>query len=480
MGKGKDLPMQEKILERLPDLAPYSPEQVEHHSNSLVGAIGIGLDRIDRNAPPEENDGGLMALPFPVLPRPLSELQACPAQEILACVFAGKNWQAEILPWTGLFWQEPRAIYKRSISEGERTFRGSEALKQFTGLMARVANGCLSQLSLDERQKISRAAVSFGFPQENWQVDNGINTCLIKATKHWSVENGIRRRIGEPFLTRLQEQGDNQFRWFVFANDTIGTALDVLAGQFPKALITPEGGLVMTNFTPPGTEAILPVGVVIGNGANTATKYGDMLVNLETGQAKIEALFGQDPILTRMKQLGLTPEGEAEMRLEFAFSGAYQLPRLIGSLDLLAEQGVMKKEIGQSFLKVLLEKGNDPRILDQLITGEINQDQLGDYLRQSINQQEFEYIKETTQLVMSKAVEVAALMIAAPVKVSGYSSGYLPVVGSVFWKAKVGANGEVFGSEVIKLVNQWLSGSYGAVLADELRGISGLALEKKA
>jgi hypothetical protein len=214
---------------------------------------------------------------------------------------------------------------------------------------------------------------------------------------------------------------------------------------------------------------------------------------------------------------------------EYYFTGAYLLPRLIASLYLLAERlktlrewpnGLSRSEVEQiasHFLQAFHQQGNEARILDWLITGEMSKDELEEYLslentsegppnrragvsgrngmeamtppRWAIKESDFSLIKQTAQLVMDKAVEAAALMITSVLQVGGWQEGQIPTVGSVFWKARVTPDGQIFGGQVIELINQWLSvpgteigmrsGKAGimAVLANELRGVAGLALK---
>jgi len=461
------------LRQELPELAVFSYDERERLLASLQQEIIIGLNRIRQSRPPTEADSGLPAVPYPVDRPKRLELYQCPPQSVLACICGGQEWRATILHWDGRNWHEEKAVEnQRTIPENQRVFRGDRAVADFIDLMAGLAGGSLARFG--RPALIKAMAVSFGFPQGNEKVGYGIEAFFKTEIlpKHWLVEGGIGVRLGHLLLGELQHRGYSNLQRTVIANDTISTALDITAGDEPAEIAKANSG-ARKNGDLGKYERVLPLGVVIGSGANIAMEYLGRLVNLEIGEA---SSLGIDPILARMHKLGLTPKGQHGPTLEYYFSGNYQLPRLVGALSLLADRGLCDARIVDRFLEIVRSGKNEAKILDRLITGEMTSESLNQYLSFEVKPADFSIVKETARLVMAKAVEVAALMISSVLLTGNWHKGEIPVVGSVFWKAKVGPEGEVFGDQVMKLVNAWVGGDLKAVKADELRGLAGLDL----
>lgn len=435
----------------LPELENFEfcPQKIKRIIKKLQKKIISDLNRISALKQPREAEEEILPIPFLVSRPTIEELKKFSPQRVLTCVFAGENWQVEELIWNGSKWKY--GVKKvRKIREKERVFLGEDAFIRFVSLMSSTINEALKEIKNEE--EITAIAISFGFAHKNEKEKYGIEAKLLynQMSKYWFVENAARRKLGQALLEKLKESRHSHFKRIYFANDTIAVALDVAATKHP-----------------------LPIGVVIGNGANVCTENKGKLINLEIGQSKI---LGEDKIIRKMKELNLIQDGTI---LENYFSGAYLLPRLLGVLHLLTKKGLVEESVAKSFLEAY-KKDNGPRFLSWLITGKINKRKLEQYLGKKLTNKSFAFIKASSQLIMSKAVEIAALMITAVLQIglkkNNWKGKEIPITGSVFWKAKVSPNGEIFGHAVKRLVNKWCKNNFEFVEADEKRGIASLAL----
>jgi hexokinase len=431
-------------------LEALAPATLRETASRLRQEIQLGLNR---TAPPTEEDGGLFAIRNPVrLPPPNAIAKIPVGTAVIAGAFAGTNWEMRRIEFQGINQPMTEAVLlRRRIGQNERRFSDPQA---FINFMADVVSDARRQAGGEVSPTL---AVALGFGQKNVWRECGLDAQFLRddPAKFWFIPEGRDVPLGGRLLSALKERGIEAFEQVIFANDTVAAALDRTAApgdnqQFP----------------------LFPGGFVFGTGSNGCLEYQDRIVNLETGRSQA---LGHDPITTRMMGLHLVPDLQRPL-LEYHTGGDYLKARFAAALDLAHKRCLLK----ENFCPAVIASRVDSRMVSDLAGGQIDRNHFYNLTGAALNAAQFQIIQAGARGVMTRAAQVAGIMIGAVLQEGGWSQGAVPVEGTVFWHGQC-TPGIAFPDVIGQTLRQLTPDSQlSFVRASGLRGVATYAMTRPA